>query len=256
MSETITPYIPDLEKIARESEDPKPKVLSEAEYDDFLTKTKLRTGEQSDKGILMLMEHGLIKIGGDGFDLMKQISGSNLDFHGGNDFWVYSRHAFSELPYDITPEDMVAKKIIDYDYVPDGGQFIYHQGKVVLSYTREWISLSNVVMARLDGKSREARRGRRVHGTAPTFHPGFHGQMMLESTNDNELALPTPVPSLEATMTFSLLATPSTRPRNLMTGQDWTHRSQGPYGYWAPEWTEKKERILKSARSNNGSYIR
>ena len=59
----------------------------------------------------------------------------------------------------------------------------------VLALTREVVGLplpregETCLAARIEGKSSRARCGVLVHFTAPTVHPGWHGQLALEMIN-------------------------------------------------------------------------
>jgi dCTP deaminase len=59
----------------------------------------------------------------------------------------------------------------------------------VLALTREVVGLpvpaegESCLAARIEGKSSRARCGVLVHFTAPTVHPGWHGQLTLEMIN-------------------------------------------------------------------------
>lgn len=253
MAEIITPYYPDLEKIVAESSDPTPKHLTPREYSYLLEDHGLRPGELSDVGILKLMELGLIKVWGEGFNLMYQIQACNLDLRIDNNFFTYRKHRNSMLPHDIDPAAMARKRLLDYDYVPDGQEFTFYQGKLVLAYTREEIALSNAVVARFDGKSKQARRGLSTHQTASIIHPGFVGPIMMELSNTNELDLPFCVPDQIGSLTFSLLSSPSSRPRNLGSSHMWTHMQRGPFGYWDPSWDNIRAKALLQAGKNGFS---
>ncbi len=53
----------------------------------------------------------------------------------------------------------------------------------VLAQTQEELRLPNWIAGRLEGRSRLARLGIIVHGTAGLFHPGWHGVPVLELAN-------------------------------------------------------------------------
>ncbi|MCL1598027.1 MAG: dCTP deaminase, partial [Actinomycetia bacterium] len=61
--------------------------------------------------------------------------------------------------------------------------FILHPGEFVLGSTLETISLSDSVVARLEGKSSLGRLGLLIHSTAGFIDPGFVGQVTLELSN-------------------------------------------------------------------------
>jgi dCTP deaminase len=67
--------------------------------------------------------------------------------------------------------------------------FPLERNQFVLALTREIIGLpipsqgDTCLAARIEGKSSRARCGVLVHFTAPTVHPGWHGQLTLEMIN-------------------------------------------------------------------------
>lgn len=62
-------------------------------------------------------------------------------------------------------------------------RFFLHPRQFVIGYTLEYISLSNQLGARVEGKSRLARLGVGVHVTAPKIDPGFENHITLEIFN-------------------------------------------------------------------------
>ena len=66
--------------------------------------------------------------------------------------------------------------------------FVLHPGKFVLASTKEYIKLSNKVLARVEGKSSLARLGLLVH-TAGFVDPGFEGALTLEISNQSEISI-------------------------------------------------------------------
>jgi dCTP deaminase len=67
--------------------------------------------------------------------------------------------------------------------------FPLEPNRFVLALTREVVGLpilpesDTCLAARIEGKSSRARCGVLVHFTAPTVHPGWHGQLTLEMIN-------------------------------------------------------------------------
>lgn len=74
--------------------------------------------------------------------------------------------------------------------IPDAG-YVFHPGKLVLAWTREYVKLvpHGRLAARVEGKSSLARLGIAVHITAPTIHAGFEGQIRLEMYNHGKVPL-------------------------------------------------------------------
>jgi dCTP deaminase len=67
--------------------------------------------------------------------------------------------------------------------------FALEPNQFILAMTREVVGLpvpaegEGCLAARIEGKSSRARCGVLVHFTAPTVHPGWHGQLTLEMIN-------------------------------------------------------------------------
>ena len=61
--------------------------------------------------------------------------------------------------------------------------FVLHPGEFVLGTTFERVTLSNKVVARLEGKSSLGRIGLLIHSTAGFVDPGFAGYLTLELSN-------------------------------------------------------------------------
>jgi hypothetical protein len=100
MAQSITPYKPNLKKIAKHCKNPEPLILTPEEYDEILKEYGLYRGVRlSDVGILKAMEAGLIKIWdkSGAFDLEKQIQSASIDLRLGQDFWHYRQHRISRI---------------------------------------------------------------------------------------------------------------------------------------------------------------
>jgi dCTP deaminase len=61
--------------------------------------------------------------------------------------------------------------------------------QLILGYTNEVVWLPQHLGGRVEGKSSIARIGLFVHISAPTVHPGFHNQIMLEFYNVGPLPI-------------------------------------------------------------------
>ena len=67
--------------------------------------------------------------------------------------------------------------------IPNDQPFILHPGEFVLGSTLEKISLSNKIVARIEGKSSLGRLGLLIHSTAGYVDPGWKGHLTLELSN-------------------------------------------------------------------------
>ena len=61
--------------------------------------------------------------------------------------------------------------------------FVLEPGVLVIASTAERVTLSNSLMARIEGKSSLARFGIQVHLTAPKIDPGWSNKITLEIIN-------------------------------------------------------------------------
>jgi dCTP deaminase len=65
----------------------------------------------------------------------------------------------------------------------DGAPFILQPKDFILATTKEELTLSDDLMARLDGRSSLGRLGVVVHSTAARFDPGWQGRAVMELGN-------------------------------------------------------------------------
>ena len=73
--------------------------------------------------------------------------------------------------------------------VPEDGHFDIPVNQLILGFTSESVSLPQHLGGRIEGKSSYARVGLMVHITAPTIHPGFDNNIMLELYNVGRLPI-------------------------------------------------------------------
>ena len=106
------------------------------------------------------------------------IQPSSVDLRVGADFRVFENHKYSHIDPKSKQDDLttvVASSIEE--------PFVLHPGEFVLGTTFEKVSLSNKVVARLEGKSSLGRIGLLIHSTAGFVDPGFSGYLTLELSN-------------------------------------------------------------------------
>lgn len=106
------------------------------------------------------------------------IQPSSVDLHLDHRFQVFhnSRYAFIDVR---KPMD----DLMDLVEISDDQPFILHPGEFVLGSTIENITLSNDIVARLEGKSSLGRLGLLIHSTAGYVDPGWQGRLTLELSN-------------------------------------------------------------------------
>lgn len=133
----------------------------------------------SDRDIKKYIKEGKIKIKPKP-NFKKQLGPCSLDLHLGNVFKVFKT---SEYPYLDQKRKINFEEIMEEIKIENEGPFILQPKSFVLTTTKEEFSLSNDLMARLDGRSTLARLGVIVHLTAARFDPGWKGKAVMELGN-------------------------------------------------------------------------
>tara|TARA_Y100000592_G_C5310820_1_gene240008 strand:- start:53 stop:628 length:576 start_codon:yes stop_codon:yes gene_type:complete len=106
------------------------------------------------------------------------IQPSSVDLRVGSDFRVFENHKYSHIDPKAHQDDLTTLITASIEE-----PFVLHPGEFVLGTTFEKISLSNKVVARLEGKSSLGRIGLLIHSTAGFVDPGFSGYLTLELSN-------------------------------------------------------------------------
>lgn len=141
----------------------------------------------SDNDIKKHMELGQIRI--NPLD-EEDIQPCSIDLHLGNSFCT------------INPD---AKPITSTSYSLEPGAF-------VLATTKEYVSLSDSILGRLEGKSSIARLGLIIHTTAGFIDPGFEGEITLEIVNLSGRSYKLEAGQPIAQICFEELSSPCLRP--------------------------------------------
>ena len=129
----------------------------------------------SDKDIKISLENKEIEIS----PLDEEyIQPSSVDLRVGNEFRVFENHKYSHIDPKAEQEDLTTLVTATIDE-----PFVLHPGEFVLGTTYEKVTLSNKVVARLEGKSSLGRIGLLIHSTAGFVDPGFSGYLTLELSN-------------------------------------------------------------------------
>ena len=106
------------------------------------------------------------------------IQPSSVDLRVGADFRVFENHKYSHIDPKAKQDDLTTLVTSSMEE-----PFVLHPGEFVLGTTFEKVSLSNKVVARLEGKSSLGRIGLLIHSTAGFVDPGFTGYLTLELSN-------------------------------------------------------------------------
>lgn len=114
----------------------------------------------------------------------ERVQPASYDVELGNSFRYFkrSKHVCID-PRNLQPE------LTGVTDVHGDGVFILHPGDFALGMTGEKITLSDMLVARVEGKSSLGRLGLVVHSTAGWIDPGFSGVITLELSNNSPLPI-------------------------------------------------------------------
>lgn len=140
----------------------------------------------------------------------EQLGPCSLDLHLGNIFKTFKP---SEYPYLDPKRKIDFEEIMEEIKIEDGGPFILQPKSFVLTTTKEEFSISNDIMARLDGRSSLARLGVVVHLTSARFDPGWQGRAVIELGNMGTMPviLYAGITRI-CSLTFEILSSPCEKP--------------------------------------------
>jgi len=162
------------------------------------------TSVLSDGTIRRLVDEGRIRIEPWDAGLVQPAS---VDLLLGRSFRVFHNHRTAAIDLRDPPQNLT--ELIE---IEDDEAFVIHPGEFVLGVTREWVSLPEDVVARIEGKSSIGRLGLIVHATAGFVDPGFAGTLTLEITNLTRVPIKL-WPGLPiAQLSFMALDQPAERP--------------------------------------------
>ena len=133
----------------------------------------------SDRDIKNYIREGKIKIKPKP-NFKEQLGPCSLDLHLGNIFKIFK---LSDYPYLDLKRKLDFEDFMEEIKIRDDAPFILQPKAFVLTTTKEEFSLSNDIIARLDGRSSLARIGVVVHLTAARFDPGWRGKAVIELGN-------------------------------------------------------------------------
>jgi len=133
----------------------------------------------SDRDIKKYIKEGKIKIKPRP-NFKEQLGPCSIDLYLGNIFKVFRP---SEYPYLDPKRKIDFEEIMEEIKVENNSPFILQPKSFVLTTTKEEFSISNDIMARLDGRSSLARLGVVVHLTSARFDPGWKGKAVIELGN-------------------------------------------------------------------------
>lgn len=164
----------------------------------------------SDRDIRKYLKTGKIKIT-PGPDLASALGSCSIDLRLGNTFRIFehSKHAFID-PFRPNNSQELTKLIT----VKENEPFILHPNDFVLATTIESFSLSDDLVARLEGRSSLGRLGIVVHSTASIFEPGWQGKVVMELGNLGRMPVALYPGMRVCALTFEELSTKAEVPYN------------------------------------------
>lgn len=133
----------------------------------------------SDRDIKKYIKEGKIKINPKP-NFRKQLGPCSLDLHLGNVFKIFKQ---TDYPYLDLKRKVDFNDLMEEIKIKDDAPFILQPRAFVLTATKEEFSLSDDIIARLDGRSSLARIGVVVHLSAARFDPGWEGKAVMELGN-------------------------------------------------------------------------
>ena len=156
----------------------------------------------SDRDILRHINREHIKI--NPFD-RKHVQAASIDVHLSNRFRLFdtSQEAFIDLKKE---------QHLTYLKTIDDKPLLLHPGNFILGSTLENISISNNLVARIEGKSSLGRIGLLVHSTAGFVDPGWSGPLTLELRNISNLPITLYYQMPVAQIAFMELSSPAQNP--------------------------------------------
>jgi len=163
----------------------------------------------SDHDIKKYIKEGKIKIKPRP-NFKEQLGPCSLDLHLGNAFKTFKP---SDYPYLDPKRKINFESIMEEIKIGNGDPFILQPKGFVLTTTKEDFSISNDLVARLDGRSSLARMGVVVHLTAARFDPGWHGKAVIELGNMGSMPVILYAGKTRiCALTFETLSTPAEIP--------------------------------------------
>ena len=109
---------------------------------------------------------------------------SSIDVRLGQQFRIFNSNRYTHIDPAQQQDDLTT--LVD---LSSYSHFILHPGEFALAHTLETIGLSDLLAARLEGKSSLGRLGLMTHSTAGFIDPGFTGQITLELSNVSNLPI-------------------------------------------------------------------
>ena len=157
----------------------------------------------SDKDIKKALKEKVLTVKSPGELLFQP---SSIDLHLSKNIMTFARRRAKEFVIDTKKPVDSYVELEEMDRVRGT---VIHPREFFLGVTTEWFSLSNQVLANVEGKSSLGRLGLVIHATAGFIDPGFEGHITLEITNLTELPIVLYPDMPIAQIRFSMLSSPA-----------------------------------------------
>lgn len=165
-------------------------------------------GTLSDRDIARLILSGEIKITPEP-DLEKLLDSCKLDLHLGNRF---KRYDYTKV-IGVDPETDEPQYAEINEFIDPGEIIIIPPNELIIAETQEWFKLPNYIMARLEGKSKIARKPLLIEA-APIFDAGWKGHGVMEIINPGRTPRRLKEGQEICALNFHLLSTPAIKSRD------------------------------------------
>lgn len=157
----------------------------------------------SDRDIKKALEEDILKIKSPQKLLFQP---SSIDLHLSRYIMTFARRRAKDFVIDTKKPVDSYTELEEIDKIRGA---VIHPREFFLGVTTEWFSLSNQLLANVEGKSSLGRLGLVIHATAGFIDPGFEGHVTLEITNLTELPIILYPDMPIAQIRFSRLSSPS-----------------------------------------------
>lgn len=178
---------------------------------------------------MILSDHDIKKVIKEGkliiepFEPQKQIGPASIDLRLGPEFKVFN--VTTQYLLDIK-KGFSEKDLMTNYTIKDGEPFILHPNNFVLCSTKEYVSVADNMVLRVEGKSTLARMGILVH-TAGFVDPGFEGSITLEISNQSNLPVTLYAGMFICQVAVEFMSSSADVPYN-KRGKSLYHHSKGP----------------------------
>lgn len=157
----------------------------------------------SDVEIREALAQGSIKVFPTPID--RDIQPASIDVHLGSRFGQL-------VSNDGAPRRLTAPSDVKYIDIGDKGEYVLYPGEFVIGHLLETVAIDASLVARIEGKSSNGRRGVAIHVTAGFVDPGWDGVLTVELYNASNITYSLCKGDPIGQLAFDRLVVPSARP--------------------------------------------